>query len=374
MKPNIDKNKEDEEQLLPLQQNFIGQPQRRRLSLCKIVLIAVGLLVLFSLGIDTGLLAVWRISALGDRLVPSRNNINTTAALPVLGTLPNLVLPHVLGTNSSTNFIGPNDPSGFSLTGDDFEAALSDPSKQPALPKTGSCFYSHQPYLTATTSSPPLADFRRVSGRVEIADVLQGAIGDCGLGASVIALICNGQQEDLRAVLERDVGRLIARFLVPSNLPLLPNVPPIASMKTVRVLIDDGIAAIRPSLSQGNCHSNIGFLPSFDNGRPVVFMALLEKAWAKFLDANPVSEFPQKGYNGLAGTVARHVLQSFSGGNGRLYERFEPGFDLNMAAFLIKCINLRRACVVGTPPPTYRALGTNIDGRIETLAGAITPR
>jgi hypothetical protein len=190
---------EDEKLLLKSKAKDIQSRHPALFSPCRILLITIMVLLLYGLGFGAGLFAVSRISALSDRIVPFQYGINFRNTTR-LGTLPPVVFPRMFDTNTTTALVGPNKtPGGFFLDGQDFELALNDLSVEPELPKfvlaadpkkqDPVCFYIHKPFLSAVQDSLPLADFRRVSGRIEINDIRQGAIGDCGLIASVISLI-----------------------------------------------------------------------------------------------------------------------------------------------------------------------------------------
>ncbi|ORY15059.1 hypothetical protein BCR34DRAFT_559537 [Clohesyomyces aquaticus] len=365
---------EDEERLLD-GHSTKKSPRKgpRRYTPCQWVLIIAGLIFLFAAGNITGLLGLLRIPAVKNRLVPPTST-NSSQNLPKIEKLGDVVLPTVLGTNESSPLIKPSSPNGFSLTRP--PNVLADESKNPGVPTVtdSQCDYIQRRQLGSQGSQLPRADFLRESKIIELADVRQGGIGDCGFGASVLSLIANGQRKDLLDALElRDLSLLIARFLVPTARQFIPNAGALETIKTVQVRIDDTLAT-RTDDSPATCAEFISFNPGVSlDGRRNAFVPLLEKAFAKFLDSGEAIVQPDfSGYAGLTGIAARNVLSSLTGGKPRLYERFKSGFDLEMAAILVKCVNLRRACVLGVPPPTDPRMGTIVNGKIDTQAGQIT--
>ncbi|KAH8658370.1 hypothetical protein BX600DRAFT_469036 [Xylariales sp. PMI_506] len=364
---------DDEEHLLGTRSGIKLNRKTRGLTLCQKLSIGPGVVLLFALGTITGLLGFTRVPWIQQRLFPPTNS---TQDLQELQDLPPVVLPTVFGTNESTDFIIPTTTPQFSLVGADLEAVLLDDTKQPTIPRTGNdgCGYAHRPQLTFQNGRLPLADFLRPSNRLEIDDIIQGSIGDCGFGASLLSLIANGQRQEISDALVRksDPSLMVAQFFVPDTETLIPNAPAIVNTKAVRFIVDDSLATRDPFIDNSPCPEYISFSPSVVDSRRIAFVPLLEKAFAKFLDANPDLKINQDGYGGLTGIVARNVLQSITGGTARIYERFSPGLDLDMASFFVKCINMRRACVLGVPPATDPRLGTAVNGNIDTPAGQIT--
>lgn len=365
MKHNSEQHNDQEHLLSDAQSVHTARVKagHQRSTLLTFCLYALGVLVLLGLGFGAAVLSVAKIPAFGNRFIKNA----TLEDLPKLAKL-DLVTPKIPGTNSSVGF-----DEAAAQSGGLFLAPVNpnDLQVQPTIAPHNTCTYGYEFFLDTTRAGAARADFRRASGRVEIEDVRQGTIGDCGFLASVIALIANNQQEELKFALQKRETQLIARFFVPATQVLVPGAAASKTMKAIVVRIDDGL----PFTTKDGCQSFQGAMPCIAEGRPIMFVPMLEKAWAKFLDA--IEPYPRdsRGYLGMTGTPAREALQALTGGNGRLFERQTAGLSLPMASFLVQCINLRRACVVGSPPIDDIRLGPRFRGSnaIDTEAGVITP-
>jgi hypothetical protein len=142
---------------------------------------------------------------------------------------------------------------------------------------------------------------------------------------------------------------------------------------TQRIAIDDQL----PVLTNANpsCWPYPGFQPVLDAAfpapgggyppTPIFFMPLFEKAFAKFLDANPdwKSAKPEEtGYAGLEGVNPAYVLAAITGGTPKSVWRTRPGFDGPILAALLTCMRGTAPCAISTGnSTTLEGLGM-VDG------------
>lgn len=197
------------------------------------------------------------------------------------------------------------------------------------------------------------------------ADVRQGGIGDCGLGASVMALLANVFVWT----------KYLPQMLVRTDPSLGDHMFTVAFKKegsTHNVVIDDQLPVLQNL--NFNCWPYLGFQPVRDAVEPgplgnypptdVFFMPLLEKAFAKFFDNtpdwSPQAHLPLRnvsGYLGLTGTSPDKALAAITGGNPRSVWRSKPGFDGPLMAATVMCMTGKAPCVIDTGPHTLEGLG-----------------
>lgn len=138
--------------------------------------------------------------------------------------------------------------------------------------------------------------------------------------------------------------------------------------KEATVLIDDQL----PTLTSGNCSPYLGFQPTLDAVCPgpdgtypptnVFFVPLLEKAFAKYIDAYEELRSPSTreagltGYDGLTGIRPDVALAAFTGGQPNAIFR-----DLDSVApvilALLRCIRDDVICAVDTYPSSLDGMG-----------------
>ncbi|CAK9785714.1 hypothetical protein CC85DRAFT_313985 [Cutaneotrichosporon oleaginosum] len=237
---------------------------------------------------------------------------------------------------------------------------------QPALPPAGTCVYEYQHVLggDGSASRGALWALENVVDLVA-ADVQQGGIGDCGMGAAIMALASGGWTSLIKNSFVR-VGQGEGSYEV-----LLKK-----DGVTQRIAIDDQL----PSLTNANpmCWPYPGFQPVLDAAlpgplgnyppTPIFFMPLFEKAFAKFLDANPdwKSTLPNvTGYAGLEGVNPAYVLAAITGGTPVSVWRTRPGFDGPILSALLTCMRGTAPCAISTGnATTLEGLGTPDAGTI----------
>jgi len=150
---------------------------------------------------------------------------------------------------------------------------------------------------------------------------------------------------------------------------------------------DDGTYT---AATKKTCRKLLGFQPtlkspSLKQNSPVIyFMPLLEKAWAKYLDAYPnlktAGNKNLDGFGGIEGTPANNALAALTGGIGHRIDKV-LGKNNNQAAITAavkKCVVDKTPCVVGTPPGNnikvlgpLDQLGVSYAGTSPTYHGAI---
>lgn len=240
---------------------------------------------------------------------------------------------------------------------------LPKPKKEEDEPDANKrCEYGAYKHVLGGDGSASLGALWALEGYVDLvaADVRQGGIGDCGLGASVMALASGGWTGYLKKRFQR-VGAGEGSYEVRLAKDGAEQV----------VAIDDQL----PVLTGGStlyCWPYPGFqpvndaaLPSEDGSyppTPIFFMPLLEKAFAKFLDANPdwKSTGPEMtGYLGLEGINPAYALAALTGGTPKFVHRATSGFDTPILAALLTCMMGTAPCVIGTTnATTLGGLGT----------------
>ncbi|KAI9801727.1 MAG: hypothetical protein M1833_002409 [Piccolia ochrophora] len=238
------------------------------------------------------------------------------------------------------------------------------PNEQPDADAT--CIYTYEPTLNSTTGvSFGLYD-NLDSLRFE--DIKQGGVGDCAFGASVLALIGSNRWE------ARIAGQYNLKTGVRNAYFDVEFVN--TDGKAYVVQIDDTL----PVTNDTTCHRYMGFQATLAaNNQRVVYMPLLEKAWAKYLDAKPElkrSEPKKTGYQGLEGTGARDVLPALTGWPVRFAARGGPGRDATIAANTLLSIVLYQPTVLSSPNfESLKTLGSYWDegSQLATLElGGIT--
>lgn len=241
--------------------------------------------------------------------------------------------PFYPGTSVNSPSLGGPRPDQRILT--DYQQALSDPTKQPELPSYNGCSfaYVHQSQGGELpiweTGASPLVDL----------DVAQGAIGDCGFGSAVNAIILNGHTKYLQDRLK--VNGSTYEFTFTIN-----------GVDQV-VAVDDQLPAL--SAGPSTCWTYLGYKPAGPSKS--AYVPLLEKALAKLLDARPDlkanSEGP-KGYLGLEAVWSHWVLSMLTGKGAVMISRPQGAYGLapNLVAAIEKCLTVDIPCVIGTPNST----------------------
>lgn len=223
----------------------------------------------------------------------------------------------------------------------------------------GNCHYSYTPTLKGNITF--LGGVYDSQGSFRFEDVQQGAIGDCGLGASVLALLGSNRWEaliagqyDLRTAGEN--GYFDVEFANPDGSPWITQ-------------IDDVLpfSADTPS----GCWPYLGYQPTKDaSGNTVLYMPLLEKAWAKYLDANPTLKTHQlTGYDGLGGTDPATVLRALTGWQANSTGRSGSGVNPTMRTSMLDAIKNYQPTVFATPTSdSIKTLGYSYDNSTATAS------
>lgn len=233
---------------------------------------------------------------------------------------------------------------------------------QPIPPPSTTCTYEYQ-HVLGGDGSPSRGALWALEGFVDLvaADVQQGGIGDCGMGAAIMALASGGWTKYIKNSFVR-TGEGEGSYEV-----LLKK-----DGVTQRMAIDDQLPVNTPASFA--CWPYPGFQPVNDaafpgpNGdyppTPIFFMPLFEKAFAKFLDANPdwKAQEPDKrveGYGGLEGINPAYVLAAVTGGTPKSTWRSRPGFDGPILVSLLNCMRGTAPCAISTGNSTLlEGLGT----------------
>jgi hypothetical protein len=237
-----------------------------------------------------------------------------------------------------------------------------DPAEQPLPPSMTEeeepdadkrCEYNKWVHVLGGDGSAPLGALWALEGYVDLvaADVKQGGLGNCGMGSSVMALAAGGWTQYLRNCLKR-VGPGEGSY----------EVRLFKDGEWQTIAIDDQLPT-RTGGAASNCRTFPGYQPVLDavldpaapggyRQAGIFFMPLLEKAFAKFLDANPDwSNSPEWGYFGTEGVHASNVLSALTGGTPRLVRRKTTGYDPHILGALLTCAMGKAPCVVGSANP-----------------------
>lgn len=217
------------------------------------------------------------------------------------------------------------------------------------------CEYGSYAHVLGGDGSASLGALWALEGYVNLvaSDVRQGGIGDCGLGASVMALASGGWTRHLTNRFQR-VGTGEGSYEVR-----------LAKFGVDQVVAIDDQLPILTAGSPAYCFPYPGYQPVNDAAKPsedgtykptpIFFMPLLEKAFAKFLDANPElkSTGPEvSGYLGLEGISPAYALAALTGGTPKAVHRTVGGFDVPILAALLTCMTGSAPCVIGTTNAT----------------------
>jgi hypothetical protein len=109
------------------------------------------------------------------------------------------------GTEVNNGFIvSEGGSTSFGLVEPDYQLYLTYVDSTPQLPGSTSCVYEYQSVLGGNYQTPLGAlwntDSGDLSSLLDIEDVRQGGIGDCGLGAAIMAMITSGNVAYLRGL------------------------------------------------------------------------------------------------------------------------------------------------------------------------------
>ncbi|KAF2396643.1 hypothetical protein EJ06DRAFT_559760 [Trichodelitschia bisporula] len=342
--------------------------------LWKKALATLGTLLLALLLFAGGMLLQWRATPLPSRRAASEAKNSTELLLASLAPPSKFIQPGLRGTNANSEFI--NNSPGFNLVRPNaaqFEAGRLNPQATIFLPggTPPGCVYEFQPQLGFDGSAPkgvllnPGVPLRRD-------DILQVNVGDCGLGAAVLAIIAAGMGEQLERRLVRPAGAafLQATFDVPGlSSAALPG-RTVRTTTPVTLRIDDALPVARAGT--GCSASHLGFVGS-TGPPPVLFMPLLEKAVAKFLDLHPEFRVADGfGYAGLEGIRPAKAIAALTGFESREVSRKKPEFDDDITLALFNCIQLAMPCVVATTNAlTLAGLGNGVPQTAPGTTGVI---
>ncbi|GMK59027.1 hypothetical protein CspeluHIS016_0700420 [Cutaneotrichosporon spelunceum] len=290
------------------------------------------------------------IEIIDEGLVPT---LNRTAPILGEGDLPALLND----SNPATLWGGVASPGmnstfrpeqGTNKNTDAFGSGSSN-SNVPRSP--GDCTYEYR-YVLGGDGSASSGSLWALEGFVDLvaADVQQGGIGDCGMGAAVMALASGGWTSLIKKSFVR-VGEGEGSYEV-----LLKK-----DGVTQRIAIDDQLPFLTGAAPGSSCWPYPGFQPVLDaalpgpNGNypptPIFFMPLFEKAFAKFLDANPdwkAAKPEETGYAGLEGVNPAYVLAAITGGKPVSVPRTTPGLDGPIIAALLRCMTGSAPCAIST--------------------------
>ncbi|RSH76927.1 uncharacterized protein EHS24_003864 [Apiotrichum porosum] len=268
----------------------------------------------------------------------------------------------------------------------DYDLQRRTPSAQPDLPPVNSdpelaCHYAYEHVLGGNNTEPKGALWA-LEGYVDLvaADVQQGGIGDCGLGASVMAMADGGWTPYLKKLLVRLPGAATDKNMVVNFQK---------DGMTYPVLIDDQLPILQQE--NGNCWNYTGYqpvndaaLPDADGSypaTPIFFMPLLEKAFAKFLDFQPDWRWTPSGppgYLGLTSVSPAIALAALTGGTPKPVYRNNSGYDGPIMEALLGCMRGLAPCVIGTTNATTLGLVGKLDTWggvwLNALGDAATPK
>ncbi|KAI9792596.1 MAG: hypothetical protein M1833_001049 [Piccolia ochrophora] len=228
------------------------------------------------------------------------------------------------------------------------------PDEQPDA--EADCIYTYEATLNSTTGVLYGLYDRLDSLRFE--DIQQGGVGDCGLGASVLALIGSNRWEArIAGQYDLTTGVRNAYF----------DVEFVNQDGTAYVVqIDDTL----PVTTDGKCWKYIGFqVTQAANNQMVLYMPLIEKAWAKYLDAKPeLKSYPEKtGYLGLEGSDPGKVLQALTGWEIRYAAHAGSGPDTTIAAYTLLATLFYQPTVFSSPSlEDLETLGSSWDAKTST--------
>ncbi|OAL42902.1 hypothetical protein IQ07DRAFT_311090 [Pyrenochaeta sp. DS3sAY3a] len=347
----------DEDRATLLPHSTGHRPQAKMSRTKKVVFVLVFFLGLAAAFVG-GAVTQWRARMLPDtKQQEELLNKNFTKVEPIK--LVDTIVPATNDTIDGVKLVSnsSDDPfsGGFSLTGvltnvptlQEMQAGLEISNWVPGLPVKAGCQYQYRSQL----GSPLIGNFLGPNNRVEREDVKQRAIGDCGFMAAVLALIGNDQQVDLRQMLQVSGRTVTAIFRDPSGNGKKVGAVAVQSVRLTRVLSDDTL----PVLSSGDTNS----CPAYGGAQPgpgvnaILYVPFLEKAWAKYMDANPQLRINALGYSGIIGTRASLALSAFTGQQPLVVLRTVPNIDGAIVRQLVLCVATFLPCVVGTPSAQF---------------------
>jgi hypothetical protein len=241
--------------------------------------------------------------------------------------------------NESPNIVGEEPPPGFSLT--DPATALANPASQPlgfSDTDTGCHFKVSTINIPHTTTN--------ADGWMSVDDVDQQSLGDCGVGAAMIALRDNNAR-GLRNMLTSGSNTKDLQFRFYYN------------SKSTVVHIDDKLP-FDPDCSTGQ-------LGSFQITNNNAYVPLTEKALAKFFDAYPdLRNTKTPGYAGLINIDAATVMSAISNVRAiRVLHPVSPNHSSMVLSYtnaIIKCMNDKHPCTLATPTVEGLARVYNLPG------------
>ncbi len=255
----------------------------------------------------------------------------------------------------------------FSLTGSKIttynRAYLINKDARPEIGNDPECVYAYKHSLgDYNVPQTPINVIRPKDADTVLGDVRQGGIGNCGFGASILALVGNNQRILLRDVLKLYTSSPGIYFVVATFKSFVKGGTPASHP----VHLDDSLPFLDTARSTGNCYPNLGYqgIPAQPN-QVLLDVAFLEKAWAKYVNVYPILRSrgtTAKGYLGTTGANSSRVLEAFTGGQARQKRRAKGS---TLETTVTACIINKVACTIGTP---------NVSSQSEYLEAAVNNR
>jgi hypothetical protein len=240
------------------------------------------------------------------------------------------------GTNQNLPGFAQQDASQFGLVGP--EVAMVNALAQPGAPGAqDECSFIYKPFLSGSKASTRVP-FRRPAP-FEPTDVKQGGIGDCGLGAALLALRGNNQNSVL--------SRTLTQVAFPPEKPVYRAIF-YATGTAVDVFIDDYLPTV--DTSDGVCErpeSPASYRAPHGN----YYVPLFEKAWAKYVDAHMQFATSERrdedahGYLALTSMPAMNVLRGVTGRSRKAVHKTKTGDDYKFLQAIMDCLNGPQTCV-----------------------------
>ncbi|WOO78489.1 uncharacterized protein LOC62_02G002036 [Vanrija pseudolonga] len=266
--------------------------------------------------------------------------------------------PPIAGTNVHAPGVGLPPLLTLTTTPPDYHRLMVNPHMRPHLPVPSTdtdahdgCKYEYVKML-GLDGSTPLAQLwaGTENYNLVLADVQQGGIGDCGMGAAILALLTAGCHQNIRQ-----------SVYDPHDLPEDDQVGSSILFKfqngntTDLVFVDDALPK-RTEGARDKCWPYLGYQPAYDGGAgtsPTIFMPLFEKAFAKWLDyrrseSGSWPRSPGVGYSGLEGVGPDQVMAAVLGHTPKGVGRQTPGYDQGLMNALSLCLTTPTPCVIGT--------------------------
>jgi hypothetical protein len=209
---------------------------------------------------------------------------------------------------------------------------------EPYVPKLGKgCVYVQEPTFTKGAEKGTLYGMMSVTRD----NVMQGALPDCTVGASVLALLA----------VQKFTPQIRGSYDITQKPP--------ATVLDVTLFTDSGAQTVIRSSdrlpvlgrSTADCNDYAGYLPAaVKGGKPVFYVPFLEKGLAQLLDAHPAmrKNAQHQGYQALEDIDPEFAMKAITGKPVARTDRASAGADKKLSTAVLAARDAKHPVFFGT--------------------------